>query len=232
MKIVTRHNTQARHDTGRGATICPTARPGPGTSHMAQVEAYWTALYRDGQPPARAQIDPRGIEGSLEHAFVAERITPGEARLRVGGSHLSALLGMEVRGMPLSALIAPAARQKLAETLQQVFDTPAIGRVTLHARGSRGQPELHGRLLLLPLRGDGSAVNRLLGCLVSDGARGSAPRRFDIRQAHITPARGAGPAHAATQTGPAHRPPGLAEAATGFARPHPDAPHLRLVTTD
>ena len=53
--------------------------------------------------PLRSEIDPRGLKGALEYCFVLERIAPGLARLRVAGSHLGDLMGMEVRGMPITA---------------------------------------------------------------------------------------------------------------------------------
>ena len=58
--------------------------------------------------PRRAEIDPRGIENALEYAFILERIAPGMARIRLAGIHLSDLMGMEVRGMPLTSFIDAA----------------------------------------------------------------------------------------------------------------------------
>ncbi|HHB80338.1 MAG TPA: PAS domain-containing protein, partial [Aliiroseovarius sp.] len=92
---------------------------------LSQVEAYWEGL-RNGRPmPARAEVDPRGISDALEYAFVREKIAPGMARLRVAGHHLNDLLGMEVRGMPFSALFLPEARGKLQEAMETAFTAPA-----------------------------------------------------------------------------------------------------------
>ncbi|MFD1511101.1 PAS domain-containing protein [Lacimonas salitolerans] len=198
-------------------TLAASATPVAGRSRLAQVEAYWTALFRDGQPPARAQIDPRGIEAALEHAFVAERITPTEARIRVGGHHLSDLLGMEVRGMPVSSLIAPEARAAFGDTLRALFDRTAICRLTLRSPGAIGQPDLTARLLLLPLRGDGNEISRALGCLISDGVIGRAPRRFGITDTTTAPLA----ARRVTQPAP-----GMADPPKVFT------PHLRLVKSD
>jgi hypothetical protein len=200
------------------ATATGSARPQ--NPRLAQVEAYWTALYRDGQPPQRAQIDPRGIEAALEHAFIAERITSGEARLRVGGAHLSDLMGMEVRGMPVSALFTPTARPDLARGLAALFDRPAICRMALRSPGALGQPALDARALLLPLRGEDGVVSRVLGCLVSDGRIGRTPRRFDLTELRLEPVN-------RTRSAP-----GMAERETAFDSPHPAAPHLRLVSSE
>ena len=68
---------------------------------------------RNGTLPRRAEIDPRAIDSALADIFLIERIAPGLARFRVAGRRLSALMNMDVRGMPLSAIIAPAHRDDL-----------------------------------------------------------------------------------------------------------------------
>lgn len=207
---------------GRVTRLHPDPAPSP---RLAQVEAYWAALCRDGRLPARAQIDPRGIEAALEHAFIAERIAPGEMRLRVGGAHLSGLLGMEVRGMPFSALFLPEARNVLAAQVAQGFDHPATCRIGLRSPAGFGQSALTGHALLLPLRGEDGAVNRALGCLVSEGAIGRGPRRFAITAHDILPAP-------PKSRAPAAPVPGLAAPVVPF-RPAPTGrPRLRLVQTD
>lgn len=82
-------------------------RADAGFSAMAQIEAYWEALRGSRLMPKRSEIDPRGIETALEYTFVLERIAIGMARLRIEGSHLNNLMGMEVRGMPLTSFITP-----------------------------------------------------------------------------------------------------------------------------
>lgn len=96
-------------------------------------------------------------------------------------------MGMEVRGMPLTALFAPPARPRLSQGLAQVFAGPARAMLTLAADRRLGKPALAGRLLLLPLRDDFGRVSRALGCLVTDGRIGRAPRRFEALQAEIAP---------------------------------------------
>ena len=81
---------------------------------LREVEAYWSGL-RDGRAmPARADVDPRGIQSALEYAFILERIAPGVARFRVAGMHLNDLMGMEVRGMPLTAMFVPEGRKEIS----------------------------------------------------------------------------------------------------------------------
>jgi len=44
---------------------------------------------------------------------------------------------------------------------------------------------LDARMILLPLKSDLGDVSRILGCLVSVGDLGVAPRRFDVRQSNL-----------------------------------------------
>ncbi len=149
--------------------------------------AYWSGMRRNGDVPRRSDIDPRGIETMLSNAFVAEKIAPGLARLRIAGSHLSDLMGMEVRGMPVSALIEPAHRETLADCIVELFDRPAKIEIDLAAKGGVGRPALTGKLVLLPLRSDLGDISRALGCLVTQGGIGRGPRRLEIAAHRIDP---------------------------------------------
>ncbi len=205
----------------------PVSAPQP-LAMLAEVRAYWEAL-RDGPTlPRRAQIDPRGIEGALEGAFILERIAPGIARFRLAGMALVELMGMEVRGMPLSALFDPVGRRALATGLEQVFSGPAVLDLRLVAERGIGRPELTGRMLILPLADDDGQIRLALGCLATAGEPGRTPRRFRIT-ATTEQSLAATPAPRAS-TAPVA---GLAEAA---ARYDPTAtierPYLRLVRSD
>jgi len=160
---------------------------------LAAFEGYWASKCPDGDIPRRSQIDPRGIERLLSNAFVTERIAPGMARLRIAGMHLSDVMGMEVRAMPLSCLIAPADRDRFSEALVELFDRPAKIEMTLEAEGGLGRPALNGRMLLLPLRSDLGDISRALGCLLIHGPIGRTPRRFRIAGIETQPIGAEGP---------------------------------------
>jgi len=196
---------------------------------LQQVEAYWHAMRGTRNVPARSEIDPRGIESALEYAFIAERIAPTHARIRIGGSHLCDLMGMEVRGMPLSAMLVPVSRERLARCLRDAFDAPARVELTLQAEKRLGRPGLAGRMLLLPLTDDFGDVSRVLGCLVSDGPIGRAPRRFEIVKADVTGMRQL-PNVTLPQQAPPRQSAGFAEPQAGFS-PTP-VPYLRLIKTE
>lgn len=147
---------------------------------MACVESYWEKLRAGRIMPCRSEVDPRGISGALENAFVLERVARGVGRFRLAGMHLNDILGMEVRGMPVTSLILPGSRDDMITALAAVFDEPAIVRLTLKSDSGLGRPEFTARMVLLPLRSDLGDVSRVLGCFVADGKVGRAPRRFDI----------------------------------------------------
>lgn len=151
-----------------------------GYGPLAQVEAYWEALRGNRLMPCRSDIDPRGIEDALSHAFILERVAPGVARLRIAGSHLRDLMGMEVRGMPVTSFFTNAARPLVVEALETVFQQPAQTTLHLSSAAAYGRPLLEARMLLLPLKSDLGDVSRALGCLVAVGDPGRAPRRFDL----------------------------------------------------
>lgn len=153
---------------------------------LRALHAYWNEARRGHDVPSRADIDPRRIEPLLSNAFIAERIAPGVTRLRVAGMHLSEIMGMEVRGMPLSSFIAPASREAFASHLVDLFDRPAILLMGLYSNGGPGRPALGGTLVMLPLRSDLGDVSRALGCLLTHGPLGRTPRRFEISTCRIT----------------------------------------------
>jgi hypothetical protein len=155
-------------------------RADAGFSAMAQIEAYWEALRGSRLMPKRSEIDPRGIETALEYTFVLERMAIGMARLRIAGSHLNNLMGMEVRGMPLTSFITPNGRAQMGDILEEVFQRPSACEIRLSTEVGRDKPAMDARMLLLPLKSDLGDVSRVLGCFIAHGEMGNQSRRFDI----------------------------------------------------
>jgi len=208
---------------------------------LAQIRGYWEGLRSEDELPSRSMIDPRGLERALEHAFIAERVSPGVARLRLAGMHLNDLLGMEVRGMPLTALFAPDAREAASAAVERAFAEKTPVELCLDGEHGVGRPPMTAVMLLLPLRNEFGQVDRILGGMAAEGEIGRPPRRFllaDQRTLQMTgPAALAAPAVApAVLEGGLEGglQGGLAEAPARFDA-EPDAPaprkrgHLRLV---
>jgi hypothetical protein len=135
----------------------------PGFAGLAQVRAYWEGLCLAGAPPTRDQLDPRGLSGVLDRVFLAERIGPGLAQVRMAGSGLSGFAGLDLRGLPLSCLFAPDARPLLGQALERVFADAAI--VDLDLGTDRSAPgTIVAQLLLLPLQ-DRAGSGLVLGAM-------------------------------------------------------------------
>lgn len=147
---------------------------------VAELRDYWWSLRKGRAIPARSDIDPAGLRGTLDFAFVLERIAPGAARFRLAGRHLVDLLGMEVRGMPLCALMNAGSRGRLSDVVEAVFKAPQIAEIDLMSPAGYGRAELTGRMVILPLKSDLGDVTRALGCVATEGVIGTAPRRFDL----------------------------------------------------
>jgi len=148
---------------------------------LGEIEAYWQALRQDGHVPARADVDPRGLQRALSHAFILERMAPGMARVRVSGQSVNQLLGMDMRGMPISSLFTAGARDSFRVVLEQVFCGPSMATLRLTSRQGYLRAPLEAEMMLLPLRGSREDVTRILGGLVVNGDIGGEARRFDIK---------------------------------------------------
>lgn len=194
---------------------------------FAQVEAYWNALRPDdGGLPRRADLDPRGMSDHLHHILLLERIAPGQVRIRLAGTAVCDLMGMDLRGMPLSALVVPQSRPVLDRQIERVFTPPARLELSFEGEKTLMRPPLLARMLLLPLLGHNGVTDRALACLVAEGKIGRTPRRLVLK--------GTGaPADFLRTTVQA----GFAEAPAAFApaQPQPSPtkpglpPYLRLV---
>lgn len=199
---------------------------------VAQVEAYWHALYSCGGIPERADIDPRGIDSALPHAFVVERVAQGVVRLRVAGRALCDLMGMELRGMPLGALFAPSCREDLDALMPTIFDRPALCHLELSAKGRLVQRAMRARMIMLPLRGHTGAITHALGAIEMvqhTGQSMKTPRRFDqmttrLRSVSAQKASPLQSAHADIRRG-------FSDPASQFG-PSPSKRHLRLVDNE
>ena len=198
---------------------------------VAQIERYWTRIRAGRLVPSRCEIDPRGLEGLLGHAFILERIAGGLARFRIAGSHLTDVTGLELRQMPISALFMHGSRQRLSDALSAVFDEPAVVRMEITSPAGFGRRELKGEMVLLPLRSDLGDIDRVLGGMVFEGAIGRTPRRIEIAGETRRSLTGyAGPAHAGAAT--SSRRPVSIDVTQPRNSPLTGRSHLRLVVSN
>jgi hypothetical protein len=146
---------------------------------VADVTAHWASLKTGALPPRRSEIDAKLLAHALPDVFLAEIVSPRVARFRICGQRIEDVLGMDMRGMPLTALFKGTARQELNEALEQVI----LGaRVTLSLQGETGfgLPEMTATLALLPLTDEAGRITRVMGVLERRGNLGRSPRRFTL----------------------------------------------------
>lgn len=148
---------------------------------------YWNGL-RAGRPcPMRSEVDPRQIDCNIGHLFILEDLGSGNIRFRLAGSALVDAFWMELRGMPLHAIMEPEARQSVVALVSESLEEPGIGRATLARAGGAGEWEM----VVLPLRSGRGAVDRVLGALYplegSPARPANPPLTFSIEEMAITP---------------------------------------------
>ncbi|UWQ97968.1 PAS domain-containing protein [Rhodobacteraceae bacterium S2214] len=151
-----------------------------GEDVLTRVEAHWQDMRKGSALPNRVDMTPGPLSDSLAHCFTLERVTPSVARFRVAGRAIHQILNLEPRGMPISALFTPMGREMVAPIIYDVCEGPEISEIPLVAPRGLGRSPLRGRMLLLPLKHDGEAVNRIFGAIVIDGRAGRRPLRFEF----------------------------------------------------
>ena len=164
----------------------PRPRLAPGTRRiLSDLEDYWCGLSRARRIPFRSEVDPGRIDVALPHSFIVQRVARGTGRIRVAGSRVEQVLGLDPRGMPLSAVFTPSGRVALGHWFAEVFDRPAIVELPLVSARGIGRPRLSGAMLLLPLAAEDGTVSMALGAMVTEGEIGRGPRRFDVPDGEI-----------------------------------------------
>jgi len=129
--------------------------------------------------PLRSEVDPRDMPSILECCFILDQRNVGDIRFRLAGMALNDLMGMELRGMHMRSLIEPPERATFSATLEKMFETPEIQEFELRSIAPNAPP-LSGRMLVLPLKGPKGHIDRAMGCLVTTGIVGIAPRRLSV----------------------------------------------------
>ena len=135
---------------------------------LGQLERHWQSLRHDIAIPKRADVNPSAIDAALPWTFVLHRVAPGVARMRVAGQKLHEVLGMDPRGMPLSAFFDADDRSTFSVHLEAMFSEPSLVQLPLHRSAGILRPAVTGTLLLLPLTDDQGEVTRAFGALVTN----------------------------------------------------------------
>lgn len=148
---------------------------------LGEVLQYWNGL-RDGDAlPRHADIRPADLSSALDCSFILERVGDGNIRFRVVGERVSALLGMDMRAMPLKAIFEPEVRPRAEAVIDRVFTGTEPVELRLESR-SGNLPPITGHMIVLPLADAAGAPTRALGCIALHGPILGVPRRFEIAE--------------------------------------------------
>lgn len=159
----------------------------PAIDACDELDFYWRRVGGGLQVPFREDVDPRDLGHLLPTTFLVERIAPGIARFCLAGHMLTALVGTELRSMPLCALFGPDARPRLASLVEDLFAAPARVRLdlTYDRAGFPGSGAAHA--LLLPLRDAEGDVTRAIGCLAMGRRAAARPLRLTLKGGASSP---------------------------------------------
>lgn len=144
---------------------------------VARVCAHWASLRTRHALPARGALDPSALADALPHVFLGEFVSPRVARIRLCGHGVEDVMGMDLRGMPLTALFGTGARDDIMAALEQV-GRGVRATLSLQAEPGFGQPDMVAQLALMPLTGQDGRITHVLGVLERRGQIGRRPRRF------------------------------------------------------
>lgn len=187
---------------------------------IESIKAHWNTLRAGRIAPFRTEINPSAIVAALGNMFILERINPGDVRIRLAGLKICNLMGMEVRGMPLTSFMAADSRAQLDAVIEVVLDHPSTAELSLIASDANGNSG-PASLLLLPLRSDFGDISRVIGCLCFEDQVQRPPVTMTISGQTVKPVEVSNPAEVEYPL------PGFYEDATKFEVG--DSPVLRKV---
>lgn len=140
---------------------------------------YWDGLRLGRIVPPRMALDPAEMRPILQQAAILEHPRPGTVRIRLAGARISALMGMEVRGMPFRALFDLADRARATQEVERALAEPAMLLLDVIAPAPRYgvPPVLSTQIAVLPMSGADFTITRGLFVMGdTDGAEPGAPQ--------------------------------------------------------
>jgi hypothetical protein len=152
---------------------------------------YWDSLRGARALPARMELDPAALRPHLQDAAIVERSRPGSLRIRLGGARINALLGMDVRGLPLRALFDLSERARVSSEVEAAMGAPAALLLDVISPAPRfGRPEaemLRAQIAILPMTDADLAPTRALyvmGTVEGEARPSDTPHRWCTTQMH------------------------------------------------
>ncbi|MEM9046311.1 MAG: PAS domain-containing protein [Pseudomonadota bacterium] len=124
--------------------------------------SYWDRLRAGRTLPFRAEIDPRDMDCDARNLFILESVGEGNVRFRLAGSAIADSFGMDLRGMSIRSIMSGRSRESIVALIDEVLAEPGVGYARLVEDTETGTS---WEILLLPLKSDFGAVDRVIGAL-------------------------------------------------------------------
>lgn len=206
---------QGLSEHGLSPTLQPWAQWLRQDAMIGDALAYWDGLRNGRLLPSRGDLDPEALIDFLGHSALLERPRPGTIRIRLAGGRLNAIMGLELRGMPLRALFDLNHRSRMVASADAALATPSVMLASLAERDGADRPSVQA--ILLPLTDSEGEARRALMVLGQGASRVPArsPCRWRVMDLGHIPL---GPAPLLTQT-PDAKVPATPRPMTGRGRP-------------
>lgn len=133
-----------------------------------ELFAYWASLRRGGRLPSRADISPKDFKRLLPTVSLIDvrgsqfEGVPRDYRLRLAGTGLYSVYGQEITGRTLVDVYGNHAADYWRTELDRVVEERRPG-VGCHSLSWRGASHMSLLWMRLPLAGNGSDVDMILG---------------------------------------------------------------------
>ncbi|MDX3926982.1 MAG: PAS domain-containing protein [Shinella sp.] len=151
------------------------------TKTAREIHGYWNRLRAARPVPERCDIEPAEIGPILPDLFMLEHDAPAGLRFRLAGTRLCTRFDRELKGHDFAEIWSEETRSRIALTGETVIarQTPAV----LLAAGYTARRErVLAEVVLLPLRSETGAVDRIIGALSPLAPRGP----FELPFTHMT----------------------------------------------
>jgi len=116
---------------------------------------YWDSLRAGRVLPSRMELDPSALRPHLQNTAILEISRPGSVRIRLGGARVNALLGMDVRGLPVRALFDLSERAQVSDEIETAIGSERMMVLDVTAPaprfGGSDKDNVRAQIAVLPM---------------------------------------------------------------------------------
>lgn len=127
-----------------------------------ELYGYWNRIRAGAPAPRRSAVEPSDIRGILGDTFILEVADRDRYPVRLAGTRLCSAYGREIKGSDFLEFWTDKDRDAMATLATAVAADAAAAVITVAVRSAR-EKSLVGEMLMLPLRHNGPAYDRILG---------------------------------------------------------------------